>query len=193
MKRIAVFGVLVLAGCGSAMPKQTAQPAPTPDAVARAFVHAAAAGDYGATLEARFMPFAKGYKTLVSERVVGPFGVIGIRRGRQVEAIVMRKNGLVWKVDLLQPLKINPLGPQPGAREPVVQQVAVEVRGIHGHGVAVLYLDGVTLDSKSAFGPTSVTVYANLAAPLAKGSHSVVVFANAAAKAAAFAWSFSVR
>jgi hypothetical protein len=106
---------LVGAGCGGGGATKTAPVQPTADAVAHAFILAAAAGKAGAPLRRRFAPFAKGYKTLVSERITGPFGLIGIRRGDHVAALLMRRTASGWKVEQRQELGIRALGPQPGA------------------------------------------------------------------------------
>jgi hypothetical protein len=54
----------------------------------------------------------------------------------------------------------------------------------------VLYLDGVTLDAKTASGPAGATIFANFTNPLEPGLHTAVAFTSAAGNAAARAWTF---
>jgi hypothetical protein len=65
------------------------------------------------------------------------------------------------------------------------------VRGLKGHDVvAVLYVDGTTLDSTITLGRTSATLVANLLSPLAPGIHSGIAFASDGRTACAHAWTF---
>jgi hypothetical protein len=134
------------------------------------------------------------YKLLVSERIVGPFGVVAIVSGCcQAYAFPMRRQGTLWKAEPAGGrLGIDILGPQPGSSGHV-QQVAFEARGAGGGATAVIYLDGVTLLSKEYPGTKSSTVFANLQSPLVRGHHNAVAFAAVGSSVAAKAWSFVAR
>ena len=72
-------------------------------------------------------------------------------------------------------MRIIPLGPDPGARDPVVQQIAAEVKGGSGGGDALLYLDGFAIPQTKVYSAqSSFTAFANLPAPVTLGRHSVV-------------------
>ena len=142
------------------------------------------------------------YEEVVSERVTDSFGVVAIAGVRHVEgtreynayATALRLEGRFWRVELGGPVHIRPLGPAPGAREKTVLQIAGAVSSRRGGaGTAVLWLDGVTLNPKASGTAGNVTLFANLASPLARGRHNVVVFASGSADASATAWTFSVR
>ena len=59
--------------------------------------------------------------------------------------------------------------------------------------MAVLYADGITLDSREFTGPRSATIFANLASPLTPGVHNGLAFATAGDAAVAKAWTFVAR
>ena len=70
-------------------------------------------------------------KVIVSERITPEFGVVAIdgRDGKRVYAVPLRLEGTKWKLELGSPVKVRPLGPLPGKREPVVAQIAAAVTG----------------------------------------------------------------
>ena len=134
------------------------------------------------------------YRLVVSERVVGPFGVVAIASGCcHAYAFPMRREPGGWKAELAPGrVRIDVLGPQPGSSGHV-QQIAFEARGAGEGATAVLYADGVTLLSKEYPGAKSSTVFANLLSPLARGHHNAVAFAARGNSAAARAWTFVAR
>ncbi len=136
------------------------------------------------------------FRTVVSERVTPEFGIVAIdgRRGsgRALYAAVLRLEGSSWKVELGGPAVVRPIGPDPGAREPVVGQIAAEVEGPGGTGTAVMYLDGHTENPKIYVSAKSATMVANFEPPLDAGRHTVVVFASDGRDASATAWAFTV-
>jgi hypothetical protein len=87
-------------------------------------------------------------------------------------------------------VRIDVLGPPPGSRGEFAQQVGVEKHGAGGAGIAVLYLDGVTLDAKTSSDADSATIFANFESDLESGRHTAVAFTSAAGEAAARAWTF---
>ena len=215
---VAVFALLA-AGCGSD-DKQAAPPPPSPDPgreVMRAFVAAAADGDAetawellsqpsqgraGPTLEEfeektfpelrrTLAPFAGGKLPVeVSERIDDQFGIVALSRGGDAYATPLRLEGDVWRVELPGPVRIEVLGPPPGSRGKFVQQIGVEKHGPGGAGVAVLYLDGVTLDPRTSSSPEGATIFANFANSLEPGLHTAVAFTSSGGNAAARAWTF---
>jgi hypothetical protein len=144
-------------------------------------------------LQAQLAPFAGGTLPVeVSERVAGsPFGVVALVRGAKAFAVPLRLEANFWRVELPGPVRIEVLGPPPGSRGKFVNQVGVEVHG-RGPGLYALYVDGITLDTKGASGPTSATVFANFASSLERGRHAAVAFATRGENAAARAWTFVV-
>jgi hypothetical protein len=139
---------------------------------------------------------------VVSERVTDVFGVVAIAGVRRAEGrreygaygAALRLEQRVWRLELFGPVHIRPIGPDPGAGEKTVLQIASGISSRRGGaGTAVLWLDGVTLQPQVRGPSRSVTLFANLASPLARGRHNVVVFASGAKDAAAKAWTFSVR
>lgn len=206
-----------LVGCGG--DKQSApQKPPDPGRdVVQALVDAAAAGDAetawdlistpsqqraGPTVEeferdafpelARTLaPFADDPLPVeVSENLDGAFGVVALSRGPDAWATPLRREGEVWRVELPGPVTIDVLGPPPGSRGKFVNQIGVEKRGAGGAGVAVLYLDGVTLDAETYADADSATIFANFETKLKPGRHTAVAFSSAAGEAAARAWTF---
>ncbi|MGH3016903.1 MAG: hypothetical protein ACRDLU_00840 [Gaiellaceae bacterium] len=214
---VAVFVSLLLAACGD--DKQSA-PTPAPDPgreVIAALVAAAADGDaetawellsepsrqrVGPTFEEfernefpelkrALAPFAGGSLPVeVSENVDGEFGLVALSRGSSAYAVPLRREGDVWRVELPGPVRIEILGPPPGSRGKFVNQIGVEKHGAGGAGIALLYLDGVTLDPQTAADADSATIYANFESPLEPGRHTAVAFTSAAGEAAARAWTF---
>ena len=214
---LTVVFALLAGGCGGD-DKQAAPAAADPGRqVMEAFVAAAADGDAetawgllsrqsqrraGPTLEdfeaktfpelrRTLAPFASGKLPVeVSERIDDQFGLVALSRGGDAYATPLRLEGDVWRVELPGPVRVEVLGPPPGSRGKFVQQIGVERHGPGGAGVAVLYLDGVTLDPKTSSGPKGATIFANFANPLEPGLHTAVAFTSAGGNAAAQAWTF---
>jgi hypothetical protein len=142
-------------------------------------------------LKRTLAPFAGGSLPVeVSEKIDDEFGLIALSRGQDAYAIPLRLEGDVWRVELRSPVRIDVLGPPPGSRGKFVNQIGVEKHGAGGAGVAVLYLDGVTLDAKTSSDADSATIFANFESNLQPGRHTAVAFTSAAGEAAARAWTF---
>ncbi len=141
------------------------------------------------------------YRLVVSERITPEFGVVAIEGMRRVEggqelsvyAAPLRLEGRRWKVELGGPIQVRPIGPDPGAREDAVAQIAAAVRGPAGAGTAVMWLDGQTLSPEVRGTASNVTMFANFQVALEPGRHTVVVFASGKRDASATAWAFTVR
>jgi hypothetical protein len=126
----------------------------------------------------------------VSENIDGEFGLVALSRGDSAYAVPMRLEGNLWRVELAGPARIEILGPPAGSRGKFANQIGVEKHGPGGAGVAVLYLDGVTLDPRTSAGQNSATIFANFPNELEPGRHTAVAFTSAAGEAAARAWTF---
>ena len=133
------------------------------------------------------------YKVIVSERLTPEFGIVAIDDGKQVYAVPLRLEGTRWKVELGSPVQIRPLGPLPGATEPVVAQIGAAVKGPGGDVNVVLYRDGATEQPQVRGSATDVTAFANFDPALPAGRHTVVVAATEGREAGATAWVFTIR
>jgi hypothetical protein len=139
--------------------------------------------------------FLGGFRTVVSERITGRFGLVAIASasGKNVLAMPLRREHGTWKLELGSgPVGIRILGPD---IESVghVRQIAFEVRRAPEGATAVLYADGLTVPSREAVARGTATVYANLTDALPPGRHNAVAFATAGDAAAAKAWTFVSR
>jgi hypothetical protein len=142
-------------------------------------------------LRKQLAPYAAGkLPVIVSENIDGRFGVVALARGPHAYAVPLRLEGSFWRVELPGPLKIEISGPPPGSRGKFVGQIGVEVQGRGPEGPAVLYADGITLDSRLFSGPRSATLFANFASPLEPGRHTATAYASRGDNAAATAWTF---
>jgi hypothetical protein len=133
------------------------------------------------------------YKVVVSERLTPEFGIVAIDDRKRVYAVPLRLEGERWKIELGGPVVVRPIGPDPGAVEPVVAQVAAAVEGPGGAGDAVLYLDGHTEQPQVRGTASNATLFANFEPALDPGRHTVVVAATNGREAGATAWAFTVR
>jgi hypothetical protein len=142
----------------------------------------------------------RGFKVIVSERITPEFGVVAIDGSRVAEgtperdvyAVALRLEGSAWKVELFGPVQVRAIGPDPGAREQVVAQIAAAVSGAGGSGTAVLYLDGQAENPKVYGTASNSTVVANFDPALDPGRHTVVVFGSVGRDASATGWWFRV-
>ena len=212
-----LVALLALAGCGDKKQAETTPVADPGRDVMEAFVAAAADDDAegawellsgpaqrraGPTLEdferdefpelkQELAPFAEGPLPVeVSEKIDDVFGVVALSRGKDAYATPLRLEGDVWRVELASPVRIDVLGPPPDSRGEFAKQIGVEKHGAGGAGIAVLYLDGVTLDAETFSDADSATIFANFETALKPGRHTAVAFTSAAGEAAARAWTF---
>jgi hypothetical protein len=203
------LALAALAGCGSGAKKPAADPGRE---LLGALILAAGSGDTEAlrgllsaesrdrvgptalaALQNRLRPLAGGYRLVVSERITDTFGLVAAVHQPYAFAAALRKVGAIWRLELGGPVRITPLGPDPGARQVKVRQLAAAVDGAAGKGEALLYLDGFTVPEAKVyrFGQ-KLSIVANLPIRVARGRHTVVVFAGAAESASALAWTFVV-
>jgi hypothetical protein len=143
----------------------------------------------------------RNFKVIVSERVTPEFGLVAIdgtkaaegTTERDVYAVALRLEATEWKVELFGPVKVKPIGPDPGAHEDVVAQVAAAVSGQAGEGTALVYVDGLAENPKIYTTKSNSTVVVNYQPALDPGRHTVVVFGTVGRQASATGWWFTVR
>ena len=139
------------------------------------------------------------YKVIVSERITPEFGVVAIdgprivegRSVRDVYAAALRLEGEQWKLELGGPVDVRAVGPDPGAHERVVAQIAAAVSGKGGGGTAVVYVDGLTENPKVYGTPSNSTLVVNYEPALDRGRHTVVLFGAVVRDASATGWWFT--
>jgi hypothetical protein len=139
------------------------------------------------------------YEVIVSERIMPEFGVVAIdgsrvvegRRVRDVYAAALRLEGAKWKLELGGPVRVRAVGPDPGAHEDVVAQIAAAVSGKGGTGSAVVYVDGLTENPKVFGTASNSTLVVNFEPALDPGRHTVVVFGDVGRDASATGWWFT--
>ena len=140
------------------------------------------------------------FRVIVSERITAEFGVVAIdgtrvvegRREKDVYAAALRLEGSAWKFELASRVRVRAIGPDPGAHEDVVAQVAAAVSGEGGVGSAVIYVDGLTENPVVYGTQRNSTLVVNYEPALDPGRHTVVVFGNVGRDASATAWWFTV-
>ena len=139
------------------------------------------------------------YEVIVSERITPEFGVVAIdgsrvvegRRLRDVYAVALRLEGAKWKLELGGPVHARAVGPDPGAHEGVVAQIAAAVSGKGGTGSAVVYVDGLSENPKVFGTASNSTLVVNFEPALDPGRHTVVVFGDVGRDASATGWWFT--
>jgi hypothetical protein len=140
------------------------------------------------------------HEVIVSERITPEFGVVAIdgsrvvegKRVRDVYAAALRLEGEKWKLELGGPVQVRAVGPDPGAHEDVVAQIAAAVSGEGGAGTAVIYVDGAAENPKVYGTASNSTLVVNFDPALDPGRHTVVVFGNVGRDASATGWWFTV-
>ena len=140
-------------------------------------------------------PIARNYRFVLSERVTIEFGVVAVAGPAGVLAAAMRRTGEIWRLELMGPVRLDAVRPQPGERVRRRTQLAAEVGAHHPITEAGLWFDGrafVSRGGASADG-RHLTMFGEAPQPLSRGPHTVVAFAVAGRDASALAWPFSVR
>jgi len=115
-----------------------------------------------------------------------------VLRGRT--AVAAHLVGGAWKADRSGRVKVDVLGPRPGAVAARQPQVAAELSGPARLVEEGLWVDGRELLEKGGgLSPSRVTVYGAPEAPLTRGTHVAVAYGRTRATGTAVAWSFRVR
>ncbi len=205
----------VLAGCGGG--EKRAEPPPDPVETLEALIAAVRARDDGAVpplltkasrprvslsfLEQRLRPFQQVYAVRLAEPAGPTWAVVAITNDRRMQgappaafAATLRREEGLWRHELRGPVRIEPIGPEPGSRTRLVAQVAARIAAGAPITAAALWVDGAAMEVKGGASPDGkrYTAFANLVEPLPAGRHFVVAFASTDGSASALAWAFTV-
>ncbi len=209
---------LALAGCGggSTQGTTTTQAARRdPGAALRALLVAARAGDESkvrsllvpgspASLASELVDGLGSYprKTpvVLSVQIDPDFAVAAIAGPRVGEgmrehgayAVALKAVGNRYRAVVVSPVRIRPLGPDPGSTQGRVTQVAAEFSAPKPIVQAGLWVDGIAIPAEPNGPPRRFTAYGTTW-KLKPGWHNVVAFAEAGGSGTATAWTFRVR
>ena len=180
MRRLAplLAVAVVLTACGGGSPSQPATTTAGPSAAAAM-----------RALADRRPELAGAVRTLFQG---SSWAVVQSSAGGKAHAVAFRLVGGVWKPDESGRVRVDILGPRPGARAPARPQVAVEVRAPTPFRETALWLDGRELAEKGGGSPTRGTIYGAAARELPAGTHVAVGYARTATTGTAVAWVFQV-
>jgi hypothetical protein len=177
----ALLAVALLAGCGgssksSQTTTSTTTATPSPAAAMRALIvkDPALAGKVTTLYE------SSGWSVVQS---VTP---------KQADAVVFRLIGDKWVADKTGAVKIDILGPQPGAVAPPHAQVAIQFSGKTPFVESASWIDGQEVPVLGGGSPTRGTIYGALKKPLKAGQHVAVGYARTGLTGSAVAWLFKV-
>ena len=90
-------------------------------------------------------------------------------------------------------MKVEVLGPQPGAHTTAFPQVAAQISAPASLVETALWLDGHELLEKGGGSPTRGTIYGAPDRSLKPGLHQAVAYGRTASAGTAVAWRFTVR
>ena len=213
---------LALAGCGGdSSAKETtttaARPAgPNPGTTLKAMLSAARAGDAEKLgnllrpdspdslvpeLEEGLGSFPASTPVVLSVPIDQSFAVAAVAGPRRAEgtkepfaafAVALQRFGRQYKASLVSPVRIRPLGPDPGSTHGPISQVAAEFSAPTPLVQAGLWVDGKAIPAEPRGSPRRFTAFGS-SGTLKPGWHSVVAFAEAGGSAKATAWTFRVR
>ena len=183
MRRIALLaGVVVLAGCGGgsksapAPPKQPAPPKPA--GAMRALIAASEPAFRGGNVQTLYQGTS--------------WSVVQVKKGDRAFAAAFELLGDRWQADRSGNVKVEILGPQPGARATRLPQVAIQITSPAPFIESALWVDGTEVIEKGGGTPTRGTIYGAPAKNLAPGLHVAVGYARTATTGTAVAWIFHV-
>lgn len=109
------------------------------------------------------------------------------------KAVVLHLRGNRWVADRTGSVKVEILGPQPGATVDPIPQVAAQITSQTDLVESALWVDGKELLEKGGGSPTRGTIYGAPEAKLKKGTHVAVAYGRTATTGTAVAWRFTVR
>jgi hypothetical protein len=216
---LSVSLALVAAGCGGGGSKgkttTTTAAEPSPAAALKALLAAAHDGDE-ARIRSLLVPgspaslareLAEGLGSfpvrtpvVLSVQIDPRFAVAAIAGPRTAEgmkeyaayAVALERIQGAYKASIVSPVKIEPLGPDPGSRQPSITQVAAQFSAPKPIVQAGLWVDGKAIAADPRGTSRKYTAFG--ATPKLKpGRHSVVAFAESASSATARAWTFRVK
>jgi hypothetical protein len=183
VKREALLaGVIVLAGCGSTKhavsTTTTTTPAVPKPAAAMQSLIATQATYKGGTVKTLYQGTS--------------WSVVQVTKGSAAEAVAFELLGNRWKPDTSKNVKVEILGPQPGAKAAKLPQVAIQITSPAPFVESALWVDGTELIEKGGGTPTRGTIYGAPAKNLKPGLHVAVGYARTATTGTAVAWVFHV-
>ena len=179
MKRFVLFaGVFVLAGCGNTKHVVSTSTTPAPPSPA-------------AAMRALLPPGSSG--TVVKTLYQGTsWSVVQATKGNTARAQAFELLGGKWKPDSSGNVKVQILGPQPGAKATKLPQVAIEITSPSPFVESAIWVDGKELLEKGGGTPTRGTIYGAPEKNLAPGLHVAVGYARTTTTGTAVAWVFHV-
>jgi hypothetical protein len=179
---LVVLAAVALAGCGGASK-------PAADTSAQAAVRASTpAAAMRALIEAN-PELAGRVRTLY---VSSSWSVVESTARRAAHAVVFHLVRGRWLPDRSGQVRIDILGPQPGATAPILPQVAIQFTARTPFVESALWVDGTQLQLQGGGTPTRGTIYGAPAANLRPGDHVAVGYARTSSTGTAVAWVFSV-
>jgi len=122
----------------------------------------------------------------------GNWSVVQSVRPGAAHAVAFRLVRDKWVPDQSDNVKIEILGPQPGAVAPKLPQVAIEFTASQPFVESALWVDGTELLEKGGGSPTRGTIYGAPAGVLKPGQHVAVGYARTNLTGTATAWIFKV-
>jgi hypothetical protein len=109
------------------------------------------------------------------------------------KATVLHLRGNRWVADRSGGVKVEILGPKPGATVDPIPQVAAQITSPTDLVESALWVDGKELLEKGGGSPTRGTIYGAPERKLKAGSHLAVAYGRTATTGTAVAWRFVVR
>jgi hypothetical protein len=122
----------------------------------------------------------------------GPRTAKGTKEPLAAYAAAFQRYGNQYKASLVSPVRIRPLGPDPGSTHGPIGQVAAEFRAPTPLVQAGLWVDGKAIPAEPRGTPRRFTAFGSTG-KLKPGWHTVVAFAEAGGSGKATAWTFRVR
>jgi hypothetical protein len=122
----------------------------------------------------------------------GNWSVVQSVRPGAAHAVAFRLVRNTWVPDQSDNVKIEILGPQPGAVAPKLPQVAIQFTASQPFVESALWVDGTELLEKGGGSPTRGTIYGAPAGVLKPGQHVAVGYARTNLTGTATAWIFKV-
>jgi len=120
------------------------------------------------------------------------WAVVQSTAGGKASAVAFSLVNGKWQADQSGKVKIDILGPQPGAHSPLLPQIAIEITAPKAFVESGLWLDGKELFEKGGGSSTRGTVYGAPAKEIKPGRHVAVGYARTATTGTAVAWVFNV-
>jgi hypothetical protein len=118
------------------------------------------------------------------------WAVVQSAAGGKAYAVVFHLVNGRWQPDESGKVKVEILGPQPGAHAPSIPQIAVEIKASAPFVESGLWLDGKEVSEKGGGSATRSTIYGAATRELPTGKHIAVGYARTATTGTAVAWVF---